>query len=153
MYPRAEKLFGSECNNGILACRALCRNKTGYERQSNAEYNEPERLICGKSGNIADSREPIKNYVNDSRDDVRHADAEKTCQKSDDKGLCVEEVADVLFAAAERADNADLLDSFNDRNVGDNAYHNGGNDKRYRGKGDKSVGDDVYHRVDYGDDE
>ena len=38
-------------------------------------------------------------------------------------GFRMEEVASVLLASSERADNADLFDSFNYRYVGYNAYH------------------------------
>ena len=60
---------------------------------------------------------------------------------------------DIALAAAQRADDADLLDALHDGDVGDDADHDGGDHKRQSGEGDQGDRYDIDDAVDHRDDD
>ena len=101
-----------------------------------------------KGSYILNVREAENYLACDVGDAVAYSDTDGAREQTDNKRFGVKEMADILFSTAERTDNADFLDSLNNRNVGDDAYHYGGNDEGDGGKGDKGVGYYVDHCVD-----
>ena len=79
--------------------------------------------------------------------DAREHDAEYAAYRAYDAGLGVEEVGDIEFPCAQRAQHAYLGGAFEHGDIGDYADHDAGHDEGYGGEGDEHIGHDADHAV------
>ena len=138
-------LFGTQRDDGIFIGRRLCGDESGNEREHNAYQHHDERGGKRQRRNARNARKRLNDDIDEQRNDVRERDADDARRQADDECFGIEQVADVLFSCAQRAQNADLLDTLDDGDVGDDPDHDAGYDQRNGSERHQYIGDDIQY--------
>ena len=78
----------------------------------------------------------------------RCQNADKSGAEADYNGLGVKHARDILLRSADSAQNADLLRTLENADIGDNTYHYARNNEAYCDKCDENIGYDIDYRSD-----
>ena len=119
-------LLRPECLDGVFLCREAGRDKSGEEREHNADDDEYHaacprelRLEGHYAGQI------VHDDVYRDIQQHRHENADKPCREPDDERLGIEHARHVLLRRADGAEYTDLLGALKHAYIRDDADHDG----------------------------